>query len=115
MRSCLRAARRRTSTEPASEPAASSSPVTTLRGGIVGLLLRGSAATGLRWSVLDRTQAALQIVENKPYGRLGSGRRCDHPLAVADDEDAAGEGRRLELRHPRPQCLGRFDEARGAV
>src|SRR6267378_5982815 len=46
MRSCFRAARRRTSTDPAREPAASRRPVTTLRGGIVDLLLRGWAAAG---------------------------------------------------------------------
>src|SRR4051794_2204907 len=102
MRSRRRAARRRTSTEPAREPAASSTPVTSLRGGIFGLLLLcGRAALrGLRLRRLllrlgrgapvglDRAEAGLQVVEDEADGRLRRRRRGDQAVAVADDEDA---------------------------
>ena len=80
-------------------PAASRKPVTTLRGGIVGFLrrlLRGRPALPGR-RLLDRAQARLQVVEDEPDGRLGRGRRRDQTAAVADDEDAAVDRRRLEL------------------
>src|SRR5439155_14108235 len=57
-------------------------------------------------AVLDRAQAVLQVVEDEPDGRIGSGGRGDDAGAcgaglAADDEHAALERRRLELRETR--------------
>src|SRR5438132_9571618 len=101
-------------TLPASDPAASRKPVSSLRLG-TGLAL-ALALPGSRLGLLCRpprtrlrlllargaAQAALQVVEDEPDRRLGARRRRDHPPLVADDEDAAFRRRRLELRERAP-------------
>src|SRR6185312_698682 len=64
---------------------------------IVGLL----PARPLRLRRLARRapETALQVVEDEADGGRRAGRRRDAPPAVANDEDAAGVGRRLELGH----------------
>src|SRR3954470_9459047 len=87
------------------EPAPRRTPVTTLRRGIA---LRGG-----------RAKRALQVVEDEADRRLGTGRRGDRALALADDEDAAVERRRLELRPrarvPGGRPLGGGEQRRGGL
>src|SRR5439155_1703720 len=47
---------------------------------------------------LELAEAALQVVEHQPDCGLRRGRRSDQTLPVADDEDASGLERDLELR-----------------
>ena len=85
---------------PASEPAASTTPVTTLRRGIVPDRLGAPAWSAFRLRLLlvgDAAQTALQVVEDEPDRRLGGRGRGDRPLLVADDEDTPLGGCDLEL------------------
>src|SRR5207245_862636 len=62
----------------------------------------------------DAAQAALQVVENEADRRPRGRRRGDRAAAVAGDEDATSERRRLELRQglprPGPDAAGRGEE-----
>jgi hypothetical protein len=62
----------------------------------------------------------LQVVEHEADRRLRSRGRGDQPTALADDEDAAVDGRDLDLRDVREaarlaRALGLLDEAPRAV
>src|SRR5207248_6756606 len=84
----------------------------------LGLLLARRAAPRLcrLGVVLDAAQAALEVVEHEADRGLRARRRDDPARALADDEDAPVDGRRLELRQlavaagaepfGRPQQLG---------
>src|SRR5262249_14898139 len=82
-------------------------------GGFLLLLLPGPA-TALGLGLFDGAETGLEVVEDKADRRLGRGRAGDRPLAVPDDEDAAGDRRRLELRDAGSQLLGRLEKALGA-
>src|SRR4051794_23957441 len=101
MRSTFRAARRRRSTDAATDPAASSAPVSTLRRGV--FLTPGRAC----WPV-DRAQRRLEVVEDEADRGLRPGRRDDRAPVVAHDEDTALAGGRLELGDPPAANLVRF-------
>src|SRR3982751_6803571 len=108
---------------PATRPVAKPSRASSLRR-IAALLVLVRPARPLRRrlrcvsAVVDAAQAALQVVEDEADGRVGPGRGHDAAGAVADDEHAAVERRRLELRQrtlARAEALSRLEQlARGA-
>src|SRR5881409_3662633 len=85
-----------------SEPVARSRLVTTLRLATALLLCRGllpglRSRLGVALGRLGCAQAALQVVEGQADCRLRRGRRGDHEVAFAEDEDAALRRGGLEL------------------
>src|SRR3954467_12363533 len=76
-------------TAAAAEATASRKPVRKLRA-FIRLLPRTRLALGLRLCFLfaEAAQAALEVVEDEPHGRLGPRRRRDHAVTVGDQEDA---------------------------
>src|SRR3954467_4159265 len=89
-------------TAAAAEATASRKPVRKLRA-FIRLLPRTRLAFGLRlcFLVAEAAQAALEVVEDEPHGRLGPRRRRDHAVPVGDQEDAAAAKGHVELHELR--------------